>query len=709
MNLKTKKLILILFFILFSFFLSSAFLGIGNLYLSNIDWLLGSGDITNGQNGWTFFKNDTWRFPLGENPNYGLDISSSIIFSDSLPLFAFIFKIFKSYLSENFQYFSLWIFLCFFLQSYLSYLIIYKTTNDIYYSLISSFIFTLAPIFIYRLGFHLSLGGQWLILLGYYIIFHIDNERKKYFWIFLLILSTLVHLYFTVMLFAMYGLSLIQIILKDKKIIKLIVNLSLSIIVVLISMFVFGYFTTPLTSTVSVGYGTFGLDILGIIDPQTNHSELNWSYFLSNKKGTGIEGFNYLGLGCIILLLTALTIYSIKIFTIKNYFKDTISKNISIILIALFLTCWSITTSVYLGGEKIFNPTLNDYIFGALSIFAATGRFFWPVYYLLIILSLVYIYKNFKKKHTFLIIVVIFLIQIIDILPGLNNYFLHKNHITKPKILQDEIWKKIPKDYEKFRTTYLYHNYGSIFTSLGHFLGTSNINKTDIILVAGLDRSKAALARYNFNQALYDKKIPRDTAYVIDNLGHLKQLKYFLKNTDDGFFYRDNLWLLLPGKKTDMSPKDIENFSKIKLNYVNTNKKYEFDFRERGKILGVGWSHNQGNIGVWSEGNLSFLLFSLRNTDSKKLKVKLNSQSYEGNKNKNFEVKIYFNDIPKKAVVLNNLKEDIIFDINKNELKDENIIMFKFENLISPLDIFESPDGRKLGILLKDMIIEEFE
>ena len=123
-----------------------------------------------------------------------------------------------------------------------------------------------------------------------------------------------------------------------------------------------------------------------------------------------------------------------------------ISKNISIILIALFLTCWSITTSVYLGGEKIFNPTLNDYIFGALSIFAATGRFFWPVYYLLIILSLVYIYKNFKKKHTFLIIVVIFLIQIIDILPGLNNYFLHKNHITKPKILQDEIWKKICKE-----------------------------------------------------------------------------------------------------------------------------------------------------------------------------------------------------------------------------------------------------------------------
>ena len=62
-----------------------------------------------------------------------------------------------------------------------------------------------------------------------------------------------------------------------------------------------------------------------------------------------------------------------------------------------------------------------------------------------------------------------------------------------------------------------------------------------------------------------------------------------------------------------MSPKDIENFSKIKLNYDNTNKKYDFNFRERSKFLGVGWSHNHGNVGVWSEGNISFILFGLQN------------------------------------------------------------------------------------------------
>ena len=89
MNFTISKKI-ILFFILLSSFLTANFLGLDNLSFSNINWLYGGGDISNAQNGWLFFKSDEWRFPLGKNPSYGLEISSSIIFSDSVPLFAFI-------------------------------------------------------------------------------------------------------------------------------------------------------------------------------------------------------------------------------------------------------------------------------------------------------------------------------------------------------------------------------------------------------------------------------------------------------------------------------------------------------------------------------------------------------------------------------------------------------------------------------------------
>ena len=82
----TFPLILIFFSIIIFYFL------FGTKYssISNTQWL-SSGDLSAYQIGWNFFKNDYWRFPLGQNPNYGMNIGTSIVYSDSLPLFAIIF------------------------------------------------------------------------------------------------------------------------------------------------------------------------------------------------------------------------------------------------------------------------------------------------------------------------------------------------------------------------------------------------------------------------------------------------------------------------------------------------------------------------------------------------------------------------------------------------------------------------------------------
>jgi hypothetical protein len=57
------------------------------------------------QLGWYFFQNDIWRFPLGSNPNYGEEIASSIVYTDSIPILAFLFKSIRSLIPGNFQYF----------------------------------------------------------------------------------------------------------------------------------------------------------------------------------------------------------------------------------------------------------------------------------------------------------------------------------------------------------------------------------------------------------------------------------------------------------------------------------------------------------------------------------------------------------------------------------------------------------------------------
>ena len=51
--------------------------------------------------GWMFFRNSPWTFPIGLNPTYGLDFSNSIVFSDSIPLMAFLFKAIRFVLPET--------------------------------------------------------------------------------------------------------------------------------------------------------------------------------------------------------------------------------------------------------------------------------------------------------------------------------------------------------------------------------------------------------------------------------------------------------------------------------------------------------------------------------------------------------------------------------------------------------------------------------
>ena len=106
-------------FLFIAFICLAVVVGIENIPLQNTKWLYIKSDLSAIQLGWYFFLNDIWRFPFGINPNYGEELSLSIAFSDSIPLLALFFKSFKSFIPENFQYFSFWYFICFFLQLFI--------------------------------------------------------------------------------------------------------------------------------------------------------------------------------------------------------------------------------------------------------------------------------------------------------------------------------------------------------------------------------------------------------------------------------------------------------------------------------------------------------------------------------------------------------------------------------------------------------------
>ena len=78
-------------FLSISFLFLISILGLDNISYQNTEWLHDGDESAINQLSWFFFKNDIWRFPLGSNPNYGGELGNSIVFTDLIPIFAFLF------------------------------------------------------------------------------------------------------------------------------------------------------------------------------------------------------------------------------------------------------------------------------------------------------------------------------------------------------------------------------------------------------------------------------------------------------------------------------------------------------------------------------------------------------------------------------------------------------------------------------------------
>ena len=79
----------------------------------NAYWTEPYGDQIQHRIGALYFVQDEWRFPLSFVPKLGLPEGANIVFTDSLPLLALVFKVVYKASGEWFNYFGLWIFACF--------------------------------------------------------------------------------------------------------------------------------------------------------------------------------------------------------------------------------------------------------------------------------------------------------------------------------------------------------------------------------------------------------------------------------------------------------------------------------------------------------------------------------------------------------------------------------------------------------------------
>jgi len=692
-------------FILISLGLTIILFGPENFKFTNINWITHKDTLID-QLAWKFFYNDNWHFPLGKNPNYGIEIGNSIVFTGAVPFLSIIFKIFKNFLPNNFQFFSFWIFLCFFLQLLFSYLIVYHFTQNKKYSVISSFFFILSPILFYRIPIHVSLVGQWIILASFFAETITKEKIRFYYWISILAISPLIHFYFTLMLSLIYFIIVLDRFLIEKKFSKLLKEISVSFFSLLLVMYLSGYFEISLPDSLGYGYGYYKANILSFFNPAPTTYNFSWSNFIPviQTSGGEHEGFGYLGLGGIILFIL-LSFNFVKREPLLGF-----KKNRPYYLLIIIFFILAISNTINFGSFVLLDTPLPKFLYAPLSLIRASGRFIWPIYYLILIVGLILIYKKNEKKRALLILIIILCIQIIDISSGLKNYINSKVFMRYEKVMFDDpIWNEISKEFQIIRTTYPNNN-SKIFPQMTSVLLNGNFKKTDIIEIARYDRNKASKYRNKTYENFRKNKLEKNTVFIIDNKNHLRNLKFLLKESNSGFFFRNNLWILIPNYKNKMSKNDRNEFNNVNFIEIFPGKKKKLYLYDEESIIGLGWTHNLNNVGVWTEGKEANIIFKFRNHERKdyKLKFKIKSAMTNNIDKLNLHIKIDGKLVKKISFDRFNNKDNKFIDIN---LKQENLIKelhkvdFIIDNPVSPLSLLKSSDGRELGILLESIEI----
>lgn len=415
------------------------------------DWLMSRTDLAQHYLGWCFYRKGSWMFPIGLTDNLAYPTCTSVIFTDSIPMFAVLFKLFSPILPDTFQYFGLWGIMSFMLQGFFAAKILQKLSVSKVQTLFGSVIFVLSPTVIERMFRHTALGGQWIILAAIYMfVRHKETYRRilisSVWWGGLGALVAAIHLYYFPMCGMFLGGYIVCSFLKERRI-------RLSFLIpgiafmsgILISTFLLGGFSSQAASEAD-GLGYYSFNLNGFFN-EKGYSRI--FDVLPTYTDGQYEGFAYLGLGIFLLLFIAL-IY-VGIYFVKGRGKkpgDFWMYAAVYFLMSAGLILFAASPQVSFNDKLLFEYPYSSTLYHYWSIFRSTGRIVWPVCYLIYIGVIICndkLWKNYVKKEYIASVVIVICVcaQIFDLSDKLGEQKGEFDKVQYETILRSEVWDRL--------------------------------------------------------------------------------------------------------------------------------------------------------------------------------------------------------------------------------------------------------------------------
>ena len=496
--------------------------------------------------GYTFFSRSPWTWPPGLNPDWGLEIGSSVFYSDSIPLLAFAFKALRPIIEVS-QYWGMWLFACGALQAFVAWRLVGLFTAHPLPRLAAAALFALSPTMLNRLGGHFALGAHFLLLAGLYLCLTRARPWLRLLqWAGLVLLAALIHSYLLPMVAGLWASDwLARVVGRERRGVPLALEAVVAPGAGVLGLWLAGFFV------LSGGYGgTWGaygemqLDLLASFDPPP------WGRWLPDLPGPDHweTGHSYAGLGVLMALLLG------AIAWLRRPWPWLRARWPLVLGVSAMLAV-AITHRVSVGGHVFELFRLPEAVQEHANALRASERFLWPFAYALLLAAVVAMIRGFGARRAGVILALLAVVQFADMQPGfarLAHYF-PAGPAVAPLRLQDPFWTEATGRYDRVRLTPTGMQ-AKHWEEIAVYAATFGLT-TDAVYLARLDPAKVAALNAEIASRLAEGRFEPDTFYALGSEETLAAARRGFDPARDLLGRFDGVWVLAPGWHLPAEPR----------------------------------------------------------------------------------------------------------------------------------------------------------
>lgn len=421
---------------------------------TNDAWLRGGfveQDVLQHYAGWLFYRSSPLSLPFCTPQSINWPQGISILYTDSIPLFALFFRLIEGLLPPVFQYFGWYTLLCFALQGGFAALLLGLFLQDTPAVLLGSLVFIFSPVLAERAFRHTALGAQFLILAALWYYFK-GRQQNRFAYKGLFAVNCLaigLHPYFVPMTFAVTLALLVEWAVQNRRWKAPLLFLAGDLAAALALGALLGLFTASGDGGSIVEYGYFGLNLNALWNPVSRWHTV-WSRLLpvQNQTGGNYDAFCYLGLGILTSCAAAVCCCLVRrqFAAVRRWVRG----HFMLCAVCLALTLFAVSHRVTANGALLFTLPLPHALVRLATTFRSSGRMFWPVYYLLMlggVLFWVWAAKRLagtQRGAVFAALLPLVAVQLWDISPALaqRHEMFSRYEPAFPSSLTSPFWQE---------------------------------------------------------------------------------------------------------------------------------------------------------------------------------------------------------------------------------------------------------------------------